>query len=527
MASDRVETILEAKDKVSSVLDSIGGRAGQVADALNRVVGVVKQLSAVGDSLGALAPVLGAIAGVALSAFLQIKALQWAFSLLDRAVLGALNALRPLLGVVKAFALEGILANVRLQSFTIGVEQLAKATGRSTSSALATVRALADVGRIARIEAAQMYALGISAGLSEDQLMKLAAAARDLSRVASESTTQTFSRFVEAIGSSNMELLRAVGITKNLDEMMREYAAAHKMKTTAIDSATRAQIIFNAILERSGLFLGAYDKAQKTTAGQLMSFPRYWKNFQESALGAGERGLFPVIKWINQFLMGLDTLNRAGWGVASVFQRIGDAVSGALAAFGGPGQAAQTFADWIERTFSRGNIARIIAFLSAWGQLKLLSMIPQMIKYDLGWKLAGGAKTGLPKPSDLWMQAFEGLRTATKGALGALKKTETGVPETGAPLSEGTGGGLLKKIGDNTKATAENTQSQLEAIFGGGGRLKTMAAAATMGARGSLRVTIDVKNAHGPLGAFAAQVAQSTSAQIMGQLSSRLATQIG
>jgi hypothetical protein len=54
-----------------------------------------------------------------------------------------------------------------------------------------------------------------------------------------------------------------------------------------------------------------------------------------------------------------------------------------------------------------------------------------------------------------------------------------------------------------------------------------MAAAATMGARGGIRVKIDVTGAHGPLGAFAAQVAQSTSAQIMGQLSSRLATQIG
>ncbi|MBU2685758.1 MAG: hypothetical protein KKF27_21160, partial [Gammaproteobacteria bacterium] len=140
---------------------------------------------------------------------------------------------------------------------------------------------------------AQLRETGIAANESRESLTKMAAAnmdlykAADLARAAQNlavvggiNSSQAFQRLTYAIQSSQVEMLRTIGLNITFEAGYKKTADQLGKTTKELTDQEKMLSRTNAVLEGSALYMGLYEGAMESAEKQMGSMQRYIDNYK-------------------------------------------------------------------------------------------------------------------------------------------------------------------------------------------------------------------------------------------------------
>ena len=137
-----------------------------------------------------------------------------------------------------------------LQVLQSGQAAYAASTGIAIRTLTSDIMAATDA-QLGFEDAAQAAAIGLAAGLSSDQLVKLGKAAKDTSTVLGRDLTDSFNRLVRGATKAEPELLDELGIILRLDTATANYARTLGKSAKDLTAFERSQAVTNDILTQS------------------------------------------------------------------------------------------------------------------------------------------------------------------------------------------------------------------------------------------------------------------------------------
>lgn len=211
---------LESKKAAKGLEDT--GKGARTAD--RNLKGTAKTSSNTTKNFSKMSQGMGGLVGAYATLAAQVFAVSAAFSFLKQA--GDLKILQQ------------------------GQTAYAAATGVAMRSLTQDIIAATD-SQITFQDAAQAAAIGVSSGLSTDQLTRLGKAAKDASAVLGRDVTDSFNRLIRGVTKAEPELLDELGIILRLKDASEEYARALNKDATALTTFERSQAVANFVLTQS------------------------------------------------------------------------------------------------------------------------------------------------------------------------------------------------------------------------------------------------------------------------------------
>lgn len=318
--------------QVSSKISGLGSVAGDALGAVGKSVGGVVSSMATVSAAGA-----GALTAFGVGAF------------------GAAARVGELNATLKALAAANNVSYESLQQATASV----KGMGIETASAQ---------GLVAQFTSNQ---------LDLSKAGQLARVAQDAAVIGQVNSTEALDSLVHGILTQNTEVLRNVGINIDAAKAQSDYAKSIGVSTKELTASQKQTAILNAVLQKGESISGAYAAAMEEPGKVLRSFPRLFKNIEESvgvglvdafgplilqayklvgafaaaaesgklqpvfdAIAAGARAiavpLGKVVDWLTNFLKNLDTSQVQGFvGMLGKFAPVLAPIVGYLVALGG------------------------------------------------------------------------------------------------------------------------------------------------------------------------------------------------
>ncbi len=230
----------------------------------------------------------------------------------------------------------------RTETMAVAMNSVARASGYATAAVNEHKKAVMDMG-IAEQESMQILTRFMQAQLDTADASKLARVAQDAAVIANMNSSEAAEQMTEAIAKQRPVLLSQFGMTKNLNEIYKEYGASLGKTTAQLTTAEKKQAMLNYILQEGEKIAGTYEASMGAVGKQIGSLPRYWQTLQNAiatplalpglsvAVEAITNGLKNAIAWAEA---NEATLRR--WG-----QNVTNIVSGVINAFG-----------WITRTLA-------------------------------------------------------------------------------------------------------------------------------------------------------------------------------
>lgn len=137
-----------------------------------------------------------------------------------------------------------------LQVLQRGQEAYASATGTALRTLSADIIAATDA-QIKFTDASQAAAIGVAAGLSPEQLVKLGTAARDVSVILGRDVTDSFNRLIRGVTKAEPELLDELGIVLRLKDATEKYATVLGKNANELTAYERSQAVANDVLTQA------------------------------------------------------------------------------------------------------------------------------------------------------------------------------------------------------------------------------------------------------------------------------------
>ena len=128
-----------------------------------------------------------------------------------------------------------------------GQEAFGAVTGVAYASLTKNIQA-ATAGQLRYSEAAQAAAIGVAAGLTSDQLVKIGEAAKNTSLALGRNLTDSFNRLTRGITKAEPELLDELGIVLRLEPALKAYAAEIGKSKEELNQFEKSQAIANEVL---------------------------------------------------------------------------------------------------------------------------------------------------------------------------------------------------------------------------------------------------------------------------------------
>lgn len=231
---------------------------------------------------------------------------------------------------------------MRTQTLNIAMNSVARSSGYATAAVNEHKKAVMDMG-IAEQESTQILNRFMQAQLDTADASRLARVAQDAAVIANMNSSEAAEQMTEAIAKQRPVLLSQFGMTKNLNEIYKEYAAGLSKTAIQLTTAEKKQAMLNYILQEGEKIAGTYEASMGSVGKQIGSLPRYWQTLQNViatplalpglsvAVGALTNGFKNTIAWAEN---NEATLRRWGQNVANI-------VSGVVTAFG-----------WVTRTLA-------------------------------------------------------------------------------------------------------------------------------------------------------------------------------
>lgn len=324
-------------------------------------------------------------------------------------------------------------AATKLHSAFAGLNAVAKGFGVQTKDAQAAVEALASRGFLSLTEAAQAYKTALSTGLSLDESTKLINSLADSAAYGRQSFYTmggAIQASLDGIKNGNSVLADAVGVTKNLSVMQKEYAASIGTTVGKLTDAEKIQSAYNGFI-REGIHY--VDNADQAMQGIIGSQARFTQATNQATVAMGD-AFTPVVQ------KALDTLTPLIIGLADFTSENKELVSG----------------------LATGTAGVLTFIVGLTGLATLLKTIPILIKgiADAGKLL--GLSSG---PIGIAIVAV-GALASVFGALTAAKAKDKAATEAMLSAQKELNELLAKAPIDRTAADDETIRSKAEELNG-------------------------------------------------------------
>jgi len=191
----------------------------------------------------------------------------------------------------------------------VGLQALAMQYGVTAEAMIQMTKAASGM-QLSMKEAGEMSARALTTGLNPQQIATFTEQAERLTGTLGGKMVDAFAAMEEAAGSGNSKALRQYKIYIDLNDVVKEYAAKHKMLASEIDQTTLVQIRENAIMEVARLNIEKMGPAMDSAAASMNKLKATWADIR---LIIGE--------W----------LTKAAFGATAAFQWL---AAGILSAYG-------------------------------------------------------------------------------------------------------------------------------------------------------------------------------------------------
>jgi len=328
------------------------------------------------------------------------------------------------------------------------------ATGKGMLSLTKNLQ-LATESQLAFQEAAQAGAIGVAAGLSTAQVVKLGKAAKDTSDVLGRDLTDSFNRLVRGVTKGEPELLDELGIILRLETASNRYAAALGITNRKLTDAERSQAIYLEVIRQVD------DKYSELVEN---IDPNPWQQlavaFDDIVRGIKELlndYLAPLAAWFarNPLLFAAVFLPLIRSITGAMLPALGQASTG-MAAFGARMEKQVKSAEKLRKKFQsvQGSMSNSVALAQKSLQGLELKAGSALGKLQSGQEISGRSATGVlsalqaGKYKDLGLSKKQakdlelsllGIQSATLKTEKAQKKANAAIMKTGDTAVKATG----------------------------------------------------------------------------------------
>lgn len=155
-------------------------------------------------------------------------------------------------------------------------------------------------------DAAQSAAIGLAAGLTQDQLKQIGSAASDVSAILGRDVTDSFNRLVRGITKAEPELLDELGIVLRLETATKNYANALGKNVKELTAFERSQAVtvdtLGQVEEKFSSMLTAEQKLGNEITKLGIAFS---ENFIKPLQKGIVENLIPIVNFLSKNLLGL------------------------------------------------------------------------------------------------------------------------------------------------------------------------------------------------------------------------------
>ncbi|HHV42725.1 MAG TPA: hypothetical protein GXX72_07800 [Clostridiaceae bacterium] len=309
----------------------------------------------------------------------------------------------------------------RTETLAVAMNSVARASGYATAAVNEHKKAVMDMG-IAEQESMQILTRFMQAQLDTADAAKLARVAQDAAVIANMNSSEAAEQMTEAIAKQRPVLLSQFGMTKNLNEIYKEYAARLGKTATQLTTAEKKQAMLNYILSEGDKIAGTYEASMGAVGKQIGSLPRYWDTLKNAiATPLALPGLSVAVEGVTNALKSAISWAEANEATLRVWgQNVANIVSGVVNAF-----------SWITRTLANN-----------WQMIKLVGTA--LVSYAAATKIVTAA-VGAFKTTNLLLNGslttqIPLLSTASKAV--AIYRTQMAL----APVATNMFTGALLKL---------------------------------------------------------------------------------
>lgn len=191
--------------------------------------------------------------------------------------------------------MRAVEAATKLHSAFAGLNAVAKGFGIQTKDAQAAVEELSSRGFLSLTESAQAFKTALSTGLSLEEAKNLINSLADSAAYGRQSFYTmggAIQASLDGIKNGNSVLADAVGVTKNLSVMQKEYAATIGTTVGKLTDAQKTQAALNGFIREGIYYVGNADEAMQ---GIIGSQARFTQATNQATVAMGE-AFTPVVQ---------------------------------------------------------------------------------------------------------------------------------------------------------------------------------------------------------------------------------------
>lgn len=265
--------------------------------------------------------------------------------------LGAAVGIAFSVGAVIQFGKASVNAANDLSAALTGLQSIVEGQGRSFSAAKALIEEYTKDGLIPATNAITAYKNLALRGYDDSQIRQVMVALKDsaaFGRQASYSMGEAVQSATEGLKNENSILVDNAGVTKNVAQMWKEYAASIGTTANNLTQQQKIQAEVNGILEESKYQVGDAAKVAGTLTGQLTQLSFNFYNLKVAvgnAINPILQSFIPVIntavQTLTRFANAVATVIGAIFGRASVQSSALAASNDAIASSAAAGTAAE------------------------------------------------------------------------------------------------------------------------------------------------------------------------------------------
>ncbi len=360
--------------------------------------------------------------------------------------IGVIQGFRSLGGAITDF----VNTAARTEVLDIAMQSVAKSSGYAIAALREQRKSVMELG-IAEQEATQILTRFMQAQLDTADAAKLARVAQDAAVISGTNSSQAAEQMTEAIAKQRPELLSAFGMTRNMNEIYKDYAVTIGKTAAQLSEAEKKQAMLNYILAEGEKIAGTYEASMGVVGKQISSLPRYWDTLKNAIakplalpaisvfVEALTNGLKNAIRWAETSQA---VLQRWGQAAASAVQKVMRLVSGLF----------QLWVKWWKLMivptlgFQKVILRLVLYFFVFFKAVALAKIITQRFAYVMGilrgqTYVTGGAFGFLSAAVQYYRYQLKLANMAGITSLGVMAKTVIGIRSIGVAIK-----GLLASI---------------------------------------------------------------------------------
>ncbi|MFT8276090.1 phage tail tape measure protein [Kerstersia gyiorum] len=192
-------------------------------------------------------------------------------------------------------------ASGRYDQLGIIMEVVGRNAGYSATELSELQEELEKTG-ISMSQSRQVITRLIQAEIDLSQAAKLARLAQDAATIGNISSSEALERLVIGVQTSQVEILRNIGIVTNFEAAYKKFADQTGRTTASLSEQEKMQARVNAVMEQGPAIAGAYEASMENANKQMGSMARYAENLQVKLGEAYQPAFSLVIKGMTEGL---------------------------------------------------------------------------------------------------------------------------------------------------------------------------------------------------------------------------------